>query len=88
MTVNQGTFEPGADEYATAVVASWREIIDLSGLDASRGTHTVGQSGNPASPHWNDLFPLWSTGRHHPLPFSRPAVEAATESVLQLEPEG
>jgi penicillin amidase len=88
MTVNQGTFEPGADEYATAVVASWREIIDLSDLDASRGTHTVGQSGNPASPHWNDLFPLWSTGRHHPLPFSRPAVEAATESVLQLEPEG
>ena len=68
------------------MVASWRQIIDLGDLDASRGTHTVGQSGNPASPHWNDLFPLWSTGRHHPLPFTRGAVENATESKLALLP--
>jgi penicillin amidase len=85
-TVNQGIFEPGAGTYDTLVVASWRQIVDLGDLDASRGTHTVGQSGNPASPHWNDLFPLWSTGRHHPLPFTRPAVEAATESKMDLLP--
>ena len=88
MTVNQGLFEPGSDEYQVAVVASWREVIDLSDLDNSRGTHTVGQSGNPASPHFNDLFPLWSTGKLHPLPFTRAAVEAALESKLELEPEG
>ncbi len=86
MTVNQGTFDPGPGTYDTAVVASWRQIIDLSDLDRSIGTHTVGQSGNPASPHYDDLFPLWSTGRHHPLPFTRPAVEAATESRLDLLP--
>jgi len=85
-TVNQGIFEPGAGTYDALVVASWRQIIDLGDLDASRGTHTVGQSGNPASPHWNDLFPLWSTGRHHPLPFTRGAVENATESKLALLP--
>ena len=85
-TINQGIFEPGAGTYDTVVVASWREIIDLFDLDASLGTHTVGQSGNPASPHYNDLFPLWSTGRHHPLPFTRRAVEAETETTLNLVP--
>jgi penicillin G amidase len=85
-TVCQGMYEPGAG-YDTVVVPSWRQIIDLSDLDASVGTHTVGQSGNPASPHFNDLFPLWSTGQYHPLPFTRAAVEAATESRLELVPE-
>jgi penicillin amidase len=82
-TVCQGMYEPGAG-YDAVVVPSWRQIIDLSDLDASLGTHTVGQSGNPASPHFNDLFPLWSTGQYHPLPFTRAAVEAATESRLEL----
>ena len=85
-TVCQGMYEPGGD-YQVVVVPSWRQIIDLSDLDASVGTHTIGQSGNPASPHFKDLFPLWSTGQYHPLPFSRPAVEAATESRLELLPE-
>jgi penicillin amidase len=84
-TVCQGLYEPGAG-YGVVVVPSWRQIIDLGDLDASVGTHTVGQSGNPASPHWNDLFPLWATGRYHPLPFSRAAVEAATESRSELVP--
>ena len=70
--------------YDVVVVPSWRQIIDLSDLDASVGTHTTGQSGNPASPHFKDLFPLWSTGRYHPLPFTRPAVEGATASRLDL----
>jgi penicillin amidase len=85
-TICQGLFEPGSGGYDVVVVPSWRQIIDLSDLDASVGTHTVGQSGNPASPHFKDLFPLWSTGQYHPLPFTRPAVEAATESRLRLVP--
>ncbi|HEV8419974.1 MAG TPA: penicillin acylase family protein [Actinomycetota bacterium] len=85
-TVCQGMYEPGAG-YDAVVVPSWRQIIDLSDLDASVGTHTVGQSGNPASPHFNDLFSLWSTGQYHPLPFTREAIEAETESRLELLPE-
>jgi penicillin G amidase len=85
-TVCQGMFEPGSG-YDAVVIPSWRQVIDLGDLDRSVGTHTVGQSGNPASPHWNDLLPLWSTGQYHPLPFTRTAVEAATESRLELSPE-
>jgi penicillin amidase len=85
-TVLQALFEPGTS-YDAVVIPSWRQIIDLGDLDRSVGTNTLGQSGNPASPHFNDLFPLWSTGRHHGLPFTRAAVEAATESTLTLLPE-
>jgi penicillin amidase len=86
MTLCQGLFEPGGGTYDVVVVPSWRQILDLSDWDASVGTQTVGQSGNPASPHFNDLFQLWSKGEYHPLPFTRDAVEAAAEGTLRLTP--
>jgi penicillin G amidase len=86
-TIQQGLFEPDSGSYNAVVVPSWRQIIDLSDFDRSVGTHTVGQSGNPASPHFKDLFPLWIRGEHHPLPFSRAAVEGGAESTLILAPE-
>jgi penicillin G amidase len=84
-TVNQGMFEPGWS-YDVVVAPSWRQILDLSDWDASVGTHTIGQSGNPVSPHFADLIPLWGAGKHHPLPFSREAVERHAESTLRLLP--
>ena len=86
-TVNQGMFEPEWS-YDVVVAPSWRQILDPADWDASVGTHTVGQSGNPASPHYADLLELWSSGRHHPLPYSRAAVEAASEATLRLLPMG
>jgi penicillin G amidase len=86
MTICQGMFEPGAGTYDVVVVPSWRQILDVSDWDASVGTHTVGQSGNVASPHFNDLFKLWSNGKYHPMPFSRAAVQAAAEGTLTLTP--
>ncbi|MBA3552519.1 MAG: penicillin acylase family protein [Actinobacteria bacterium] len=85
-TVLQGLFEPGVS-YEAVVVPSWRQIVDLADLDRSVGTNTVGQSGNPASPHFKDQFELWSTGRLHPLPFTRGAVMEAAESVVRLLPD-
>jgi penicillin G amidase len=86
-TVLQGKFEPEWS-YDAVVIPSWRQILDPSDWDASVGTHTVGQSGHPASPHFADLLKYWGTGRHHPMPFTRQAVEAAAESALRLVPEG
>jgi penicillin amidase len=84
-TLLQGMFEPEIG-YDAVVIPSWRHIIDLSDIDASVGIHTTGQSGNPASPHWNDMVEPWSTGRYHPLPFSRQAVERQAASALRLVP--
>jgi penicillin amidase len=85
-TIHQGMFEPGAG-YDAVVIPSWRHVIDLSDVDASVGTNTVGQSGNPASPHYKDLVELWSTGRYHPLPLSRDKVDGLAESSITLRPD-
>ena len=86
-TVCQALYEPEAG-YGVAVIPVWRQIADLSDPDASVGTHTPGQSGNPASPHFADLLPLWSGGEHHPIPLSRARVEEVAESTLILDPGG
>ncbi len=64
--------------------ASWRQILDLGDWDASLGVHAPGQSGHPASKHYDDLIPLWRKGEYHPLPWSRARVEANAEGVLRL----
>jgi penicillin amidase len=84
-TVLQGMFEPDRS-YGVVVAPSWRMIVDLSDFDASMGVLAPGQSGHPASPHFRDLLEPWGRGEHHPVPFSRQAVEEAAEGTLRLEP--
>lgn len=66
--------------------ASYREIFDLSDWDNSMGVNVPGQSGQPGSPHYDDLIPLWSAGRYFPLSYSRAAVERQAVDVLELKP--
>lgn len=66
--------------------ASYREILDLSDWDSSVAVNVPGQSGQPASPHYSDLLPLWSEGKYFPLVYSREAVEKETTDRLVLEP--
>ena len=84
-TVNNAGFE-GDGPFAVYVVPSWRAVYDLSDLDASRGILPTGQSGNPASPHWNDQTEAWAAGDLRPLPFTRAAVEEAATERLALVP--
>ncbi len=66
--------------------ASFREIIDVGNWDRSVMTNVPGESGDPASRHYGDLLDDWAAGRYHPMPFSRKAVEAATEERIVLKP--
>jgi penicillin G amidase len=84
-TVGNAGFE-GDGPFDVYVVPSWRAVYDLSDLDASMGILPTGQSGNPASPHWNDQAEAWATGELRPLPFTRAAVEAAATDRLALLP--
>ena len=61
-------------------------VVDLDYLDRSLGVNTLGQSGNPASPHYRDQFPRWLEGALHPMPFTRPAVDAGAAATLRLMP--
>jgi penicillin amidase len=66
--------------------ASYRQILDLSDWDRSVMTNVPGESGDPESPHYDDLIADWASGRYHPMPFTRPAVEAAAAQRLWLLP--
>jgi penicillin G amidase len=66
---------------------SVRIVLDVGNWDNSRAVNHPGQSGDPESPHYRDLAPLWSEGRYFPLLYSRKAVERATERVIRLVPE-
>jgi penicillin G amidase len=67
--------------------ASYREILDLSDWDRSVMTNVPGESGDPESPHYSDLIDEWASGRYHPLPFTRHAVDAAATERFHLLPK-
>ena len=66
--------------------ASYRHILDLADWDRSVFTSTPGQSGQPGSPHYDDLLPLWAKHEYAPMVFTREAVEENTANTLRLEP--
>jgi len=84
-TVRAATYR--MEDFAVTNGASFRMVLDVGDWDASLAINTPGQSGDPASPHYADLFPLWAQGRHVPLLWTRDAVERAAELVIQLTPE-
>ncbi len=75
------------DPYKTLNFApSQRQIFDLANWDNARMVVLPGQSGRLASPHYGDQALLWLEGRHHPMLWSREAVEAHAEASLHLRP--
>ena len=66
--------------------ASFRLIAALADWDASLGTNTPGQSGDPRDAHYRDLFTPWVEGRYFRVPYSRAAVQRAGESRQVLVP--
>ena len=54
--------------------ASYREVLDLADWDRSVFTSVPGQSGQPGSPHYADLLPLWVEGKYAPLALDRKSV--------------
>jgi penicillin amidase len=83
-TVNNGGFD--RKTYRQTVVASYRQILDLSDWDRSVSIHTTGQSGLPFHRHYRDFVPMWATGQYHPMLFSRQRIDAAADGALVLTP--
>ena len=85
-TVNATGFDESWASWEQIDGASYREILDTSDWDQSVAVNSPGQSGQPSSPHYADLMPLWDTGRYFPLTYSRKAVEKNTIDRLLLQP--
>jgi penicillin amidase len=64
-----------------------RGVVDLADPDAGRWSLAGGQSGNPRSPHYRDLFEIWLRGDGVPIPFTPDAVAAAAVATLELVPQ-
>jgi penicillin amidase len=74
----------GADNQTSG--GSLKIIADTEDWDKSVGLNTPGQSGDPDSPHYRDLFPLWARGEYFPIAYSRAKVESVRESTTRLSP--
>jgi penicillin G amidase len=83
MQVSSGPVDPFGRPGA---LANTRCVMDLGDPSASRFSLAGGQSGNPLSPHYRDLFELWLGGEGAPMAWSEAEVAAATVATLVLHP--
>ncbi|WP_430425036.1 penicillin acylase family protein [Phenylobacterium sp.] len=83
-TPRAATWSP--NDFRQTSGASVRVVLDVGAWDNSMAINTPGQSGDPMSVHYRDLFPLWASGAYVPLRFSRAAVEGDAGVVMKLTP--
>ena len=84
LTINNNGYR-GSDFRVMSGV-SWRMVLDVGNWDASWTINSPGQSGDPASPHYRDLFPLWARDEYVPMLYSRAAIEQSVERRIRLLP--
>jgi penicillin amidase len=65
-TVSQIAYDPN-DPYHAVWAPSWRMVADPRDPDRSRWQMFTGQSGHPASRHYDDLQTDWLEGRTQPM---------------------
>jgi penicillin G amidase len=73
-TVSQIAYDPN-DPYRAVWAPSWRMVADPTAPDRSRWQMFTGQSGHPASPHYDDLQADWLEGRTQPMCGEGPWLE-------------
>jgi penicillin amidase len=91
---NRGPFPWGGDSNTVsqaggsnpAVIASLRFVVEVGDWDNACFVLPGGQSGNPFSPHYDDMLPLWQRGEGVPIAWSQEAVYDASVEALRLEP--
>ncbi len=73
-------------DFRVTLGASVRIVMDVGDWDKSKWINSPGQSGDPRSPHYDDLAPLWAKGKYVPMLYSAAAVDKATEQRIVLKP--
>jgi penicillin amidase len=67
--------------------ASFRMVTDLADWDLTQMTNTPGQSGDPRSPFYQNLFEDWAKDRYFPAYFSDKKIKKHTSELLLLTPK-
>ena len=77
-----------AGDFRVIAGASVRVVVDVGDWDRSVCVNAPGQSGDPRSPHYRDLAPVWAAGAYVPLLYSREAVDREVRHRIELLPLG
>jgi len=95
--LNVGPYPRGGDSYTVSATGnadnqtsggSLKIIADTENWDNSIGLNNPGQSGDPSSPHYRDLFEIWARGKYFPIFYTREKVESVTEERTAMSPAG
>ncbi|MDZ7643428.1 MAG: penicillin acylase family protein [Woeseiaceae bacterium] len=83
-TTNSTAFRPA--DFLVRSGASFRMVLDVGNWDAARMTSAPGQSGDPASPFYDNLLEGWATDGSFPLLYSREAILENAVLTIRLAP--
>lgn len=67
--------------------ASFRMIVNTGDWDAAIATNGPGQSGNPDSPFYSNLFEPWAKDQYFPVFYSRNKIDSVAVNKILLQPE-
>jgi penicillin amidase len=67
--------------------ASFRMIVNTGDWDAAIGTNGPGQSGDPDSPFYSNLFEPWAKDQYFPMYYSREKIDSVAVSSSLLKPK-
>lgn len=81
-------YTPGStgNNYKQSSGASFRMVVNTGDWDAAVGTNGPGQSGNPDSPFYNNLFKPWAEDQYFPVLFSRSKIDSVAVRTTLLQP--
>ncbi|XOV88517.1 MAG: penicillin acylase family protein [Pseudomonadota bacterium] len=74
-------------QYSVTSGGSWRMVLDVGNWDRAFMTNAPGQSGDPASEHYDDLLEVWAADGQLPLLYSRDAINKHVSRRIVLQPE-
>ncbi|MFC5192255.1 penicillin acylase family protein [Algoriphagus aquatilis] len=82
------SFTPAANAYGdnNSSGASFRILVDTQDWEKTQGINTPGQSGNPDSPFYGNLFPIWATDGFFPVYFDKAKIQKSAFEKAILQP--
>ena len=83
------SFTPAANAYGdnNTSGASFRILVDTQDWENTLGINTPGQSGNPESPFYGNLFETWANDRYFRVHFEKSKIKASSFEQVTLLPE-
>jgi penicillin amidase len=83
------SFTPAANAYGdnNSSGASFRILVDTENWEKTMGINNPGQSGNPESPYYGNLFPLWANDGFFKVFFEKRKIQSVAAEQVTLIPK-